>query len=190
MPPERTDTELIQATLRGEQAAYEQLVRKYQERLFKAVLPVARRRVDAEDLVQEAFLRAYMSLHAFEGRSSFYTWLYRIAINLALGRRRRAPPVVWLEEVSRSAGAEPADGSEWPGERLVREERLAEVRAAVANLEAGQRAAWVLRAVHGFDYRKIGSVLGVNIGTVRSRLHRARRHLQCALQPTVEPALA
>jgi RNA polymerase sigma-70 factor (ECF subfamily) len=178
----QTEAELVQAAARGDGEAYEQLVRKYQDRLFTTVMHMVRRRVEAEDIVQDAFLQAYANLPAFQGKCGFYTWLYRIAMNLALSRRRRARPVFSLEENREAIGEEPADRGEAPPDKMVREERLAEIQAAVANLDADQRAVLVLRAVEGFDYRTIGLVLGLNVGTVRSRLHRARMKVRSALQ--------
>ena len=179
----QTESELVQAAARGDREAYEQLVRMYQNRLLSAVTNMVRRSVEAEDIVQDAFLQAYANLRTFEGKCGFYTWIYRIALNLVLSRRRRRTrPVFSLDESRELTGDEPTDRSESAADRMVREESLAEIQAAVANLDADQRDVLVLRAVEGFDYRTIGSVLGLNVGTVRSRLHRARMNVRCALE--------
>jgi len=182
MQLDQTEPELVQAAARGDREAYGYLVRKYQERLLAAVMQMVRQRVEAEDIVQDTFLQAYANLRKFEGKCAFYTWIYRIAMNLVLSRRRRARPVLSLDENSGVLADEPTDRSGSPADRIVREENLSEIRMAVANLDEDQRAVLVLRAVEGFDYRTIGSLLGLNVGTVRSRLHRARMSIRCALQ--------
>jgi RNA polymerase sigma-70 factor (ECF subfamily) len=178
-----SDSELIDATLRGDRDAYGHLVRRYQDRLFNSMVHTVRCQAEAEDIVQEAFVRAYTKLGTFQGNSSFLTWLYRIAMNVAVTRRRRTHATMSLDVWARSGG--PQDRSEQPCEELDRRERMAQIQAALAKLDQDQRAVLVLRAIDGWDYQTIAQVLGVNIGTVRSRLHRARRKLRQYLGPLV-----
>jgi RNA polymerase sigma-70 factor (ECF subfamily) len=172
----------VAAAVQGNREAYGQLVRKYQDRLMTTVYHVVQDRADAEDLCQEAFLRAYVHLRSFAGRSTFFTWLCRIALNLAIGERRRRARMPFLERTTQSTGEEPADRGDLPGDRLVRQESLSQIQRALAALAPDQRAVLVLRAVDGLNYQEISRVLDLNVGTVRSRLHRARMELRDLLQ--------
>lgn len=172
------DAELIFATRRGDKAAYGALVRKYQDRLFTALVHVCGGREEAEDAAQDAFVQAFLKLASFEGQSSFYTWLYRIAFNTAISRRRRQRPDVSVDRSREIAGHEPTDGREGVEEQLLRQERAAMVQQALGQLNAEHRAILVLREMEGCDYDAIAEILDLPIGTVRSRLHRARQQLK------------
>lgn len=172
------DAQLILATKRGDHAAFGQLVRKYQDRLFTALVHVCGGREEAEDTAQDAFVQAYLKLASFEGQSSFYTWLYRIAFNTAISRRRRLRPDVSVERSRELTGNEPADDSEGAEELLLRQERAKMVHQALSQLNAEHRAILVLRELEGCDYDAIASILDLPAGTVRSRLHRARLQLR------------
>jgi RNA polymerase sigma-70 factor (ECF subfamily) len=172
------DAQLILATRRGEPAAFGQLVRKYQDRLFTALVHVCGGREEAEDTAQDAFVQAYLKLASFEGQSSFYTWLYRIAFNTAISRRRRMRPDVSIDRGRELTGHEPADGSEGAEELLLRQERATMVQQALNQLNAEHRAILVLREMEGCDYDAIAEILELPVGTVRSRLHRARLQLK------------
>ena len=182
MIQKETETGLLAAAVQGNRDAYGQLVRKYQDRLLATVYRVVQDRADAEDLCQEAFLQAYMHLGTFAGRSAFYTWLCRIALNLAIGQLRRGPRRPSLEWTHQSTHGEPADRGDLPGDRLVRQESLSQIRKALAALEPDQRTVVVLRVVDGLNYQEIAQTLDVKLGTVRSRLHRARTQLRDLLQ--------
>ncbi|HEX5102641.1 MAG TPA: sigma-70 family RNA polymerase sigma factor [Pirellulaceae bacterium] len=172
------DSRWIEAARRGDPTAFGQLVRKYQDRLVTALLYVCGSHDEAEDVAQEAFVHAYVKLASFEGASAFYTWLYRIAINAAISRRRRRREEESVEEQRDRLGREPQDGGEGAEERLLREERAVLVRRALGRLSDEHRAILVLREVDGCDYEQIAAILDVPVGTVRSRLHRARLHLK------------
>jgi RNA polymerase sigma-70 factor (ECF subfamily) len=182
MRPTINDETLIEAVLGGNREAYGQLVAKYQPRLLRVVTQMVRHHAEAEDLVQEAFLQAYTHLNTFQQKSSFFTWLYRIAVNLVISQRRRKRPAVSLDALRDVAGEEPADRHELPADRLLRLERSTALRAALAKLDADHQDVLVLRAVQGFEYREIGTLLGLKMGTVRSRLHRARLSLRLSLE--------
>lgn len=179
------DHELIAGTLRGDSAAFGGLVRKYQDRLLTAVTHVAGSRVEAEDVVQDAFVQAYLKLPTFAGGSSFYTWLYRIALNGAISRRRKRGGAT-VEHTRDLAGNEPAAASEPPADRLLRHERAAQVRRALSELPDEFRVVLVLREMEGCDYDTIARILELPIGTVRSRLHRARLQLKTQLTLVLE----
>ena len=172
------DAQLILATQRGDQAAFGQLVRKYQDRLFTALVHVCGGREEAEDTAQDAFVQAYRKLASFEGQSSFYTWLYRIAFNTAISRKRRLRPELSVDRSRELTGAEPTDGSEGAEDLLLRQERATMVQLALAQLGAEHRAILVLREMEGCDYDAIADILQLPVGTVRSRLHRARLQLK------------
>jgi RNA polymerase sigma-70 factor, ECF subfamily len=173
---------LVAAAARGNRQAYEQLVRKYQDRLMITVGRVVRDRSDAEDVCQEAFLRAFVHLPTFTGRSAFFTWLCRIALNVAIGEHRRRARAPFRELQADTARQEPIDRGDLPGDRLMRRESVSRIQQALAALPPDQRAVLMLRAVNGLNYHEISRRLDLNIGTVRSRLHRARQELRDLLQ--------
>jgi RNA polymerase sigma-70 factor (ECF subfamily) len=158
------------------------LVRRYQERLLAAMTGVCGAVQEAEDVVQEAFLQAYCKLDGFRRESRFYTWLYRIAFNLSVNRRRRRRPLWNSERATGTEGGDVVDPAPGPEEALERTERAEQLRAGIARLPTEFREVLVLRELEGFCYETISEVLGLPIGTVRSRLHRARQQLRDELQ--------
>ncbi len=175
---EQDDAKLIDDALGGDSAAFGLLVRKYQDRLFTALVYVSGSKDDAEDVAQEAFTQAYLKLASFERQSLFYTWLYRIAFNTAISRRRRKRIESSVEQTKHATGDEPADRSEQPEDRLLRQERAALLERALGELSAEHRAILVLREMEGCEYEEISRILELPVGTVRSRLHRARLQLK------------
>jgi RNA polymerase sigma-70 factor (ECF subfamily) len=168
------DQHLIERSLGGDTTAYGQLVRRYQDRLFTGLVHVVSCREEAEDVVQDTFVQAMLKLRTFRGDSSFFTWLYRIAVNIALHRHRRRRPETSLDAARVQTGDDPVDPGDNPQDRLVREERAADIQRALAQLTEEFRLVLVLRDLEGFDYQSIAKILDVSLGTVRSRLHRAR----------------
>jgi RNA polymerase sigma-70 factor, ECF subfamily len=175
---EQTDRQLIQASCRGDAAAFGSLVRKYQDRLVTALLHICGTPDEAEDVAQEAFVQAYVKLKSFAGESAFYTWLYRIAINGAISRRRRRREETSVDANREQHGLEPLDDGEQAEDRLLREERAVQVQRALSRLSDEHRAILVLREIDDCDYDKIAQILDLPVGTVRSRLHRARLQLK------------
>ena len=175
---EQQDRQLIQAACQGDTAAFGGLVRKYQDRLCMALLHICGSLDDAEDVAQEAFVQSYLKIHTFVGDSAFYTWLYRIAVNTAISRRRRKRQETSVDTSRESFGHEILDDAERADERLLREERAVQVRQALARLSDEHRAILVLREIEGCDYDQIAQILNLPVGTVRSRLHRARLQLK------------
>ncbi len=168
------ETELIEQALAGDSSAFGQLVRRYQDRLFTSVVHVVGQREEAEDIVQDAFVQAFLKLNSFRRRSSFYTWLYRIAFNQAFNRRRRARPEISIDQTPSGVRTELADSADAPTEQILRRERAEQIRRALDGLDEEYRSVLVLREIDGFDYAAIAQVLDIKVGTVRSRLHRAR----------------
>lgn len=174
------DRRLIRDTLSGQSAAYGELVRRYQDRLFNAVLRVVGKPEDAADVVQDAFVNAYQSLRSFQGDAEFFTWLYRIAFNAAISWRRRQRNTLSLDaERGGLSIAEPADESRdiRPGEAMERREEEERIAAALAKVSDDHREVLVLKDLEGLKYDAIAEILDIPIGTVRSRLHRARLEL-------------
>jgi RNA polymerase sigma-70 factor (ECF subfamily) len=181
------DGELVQRVVRGDAAAFGPLVQRYQDRLYNTVYRMVGSAEDARDLVQDVFVKAYENLATFQGTSSLYTWLFRIAVNASLSHRRKRRTV----RVVRTGEGEDGDGSDgWPDRdlqdpagRLLAAETEAAVQQALDSLDEEHRTVVVLRDVQHCDYREMAEILGVPAGTVKSRLHRARLLLRDKLQP-------
>lgn len=182
----KDDSQLIDEAKGGDTAAFGQLVCKHQDRLYNTIVHVVGCRVEAEDVVQDAFVQAFLKLDSFQGNSAFYTWLYRIAFNAAVSRRRRKRVELSVEQNRELTGYEPLDNGDAPTERLEREERAGQVQAALATLTQEHRAILVLREMEGCCYETIADVLDLPVGTVRSRLHRARLQLREQLKEVLE----
>lgn len=179
------DRRLIEQSLAGNGDAFGRLVRRHQDRLYNAVYRVLDHPDDAQDVVQEAFVHAYQSLASFKGDSEFFTWLYRIAFNTAVSLRRKNRARVRLLAVpDGEALPDPADTSAdaRPGAALERDEDEARLRAALSRLSPEHRQALVLKDIEGQKYEEIAEATGVPVGTVRSRLHRARLELREILE--------
>lgn len=178
------DRKLIDECLNGQPNSFGALVLRYQDRLFRALVCIVSDPEDAYDAAQDAFLNAYLSLHSFKGDSEFYTWLYRIAFNAAISQKRKKRPVVSLDQ-SRNGQTipEPSDNSIGvrPDERMEQSEDDAQLHEAIQRLSAEHRSVLVLKDIDGMKYEEIAEFLKVPIGTVRSRLHRARLELKILL---------
>ena len=175
---------LIRQAQQGDRDAFGQLVRRCQDRLFTSIFHLVGQSGEAEDIVQDTMVQAYVKLGAFRGDSNFYTWVYRIALNVASDRHRKRKPEQSTDWTQQVAGGEPIDPGEAPGARLQRIERADQVRRALGQLSAEFRQILILREVEDFDYATIAGLLQVSVGTVRSRLHRARAALRRQLERT------
>src|SRR5690606_32206665 len=133
------DSDLIADALAGNRAAFGALVRRYQDRLFAAMVQVTGSPEEAEDVVQDAFVRAFIKLDTFQNNSQFFTWLYRIAFNSALSRIRRRRGTASLDQVRESVGDEPVDAGGGPDQRLLRDEQVSMVHAALQRLSEDHR---------------------------------------------------
>lgn len=180
------DDQLIQTALSGDSAAFGELVRRHQDRLYNTMLHVIGSAEDARDVVQDAFVKAFLKLETFQQTSAFYTWLYRIAFNTAMSRARRRRPMASID-LRRECGDEPLDRGSPAGERLEQEELARQIQAALATLSEEHRAVVSLRDIEGCDYEQIADILEIPVGTVRSRLHRARLQLREQLKEVFEP---
>jgi RNA polymerase sigma-70 factor (ECF subfamily) len=190
-----SDAELIERFKRGDRRAFEMLVVKYQRRIERLIARMVRDTDLVPDIAQETFIRAYRALPQFRGESAFYTWLYRIAVNSAkkaLSDMKRDPVMVEAaftqrdddDETSR-AGAELTDG-ETPESLLASKEIAATVNAAIEALSEDLRQAITLREIEGLSYEEIADAMNCPIGTVRSRIFRAREAIAERLRPHIE----
>ena len=187
-----TDLEAVTRAAKGDHEAFRVLVERYQDRAYGLALRVMRDEEQARDVLQDAFLKAYRSLDRFEGRSSFYTWFYRVVMNLCIDAKRRRPAgrmVEWDEahalETPIGTGLDAVDParhqSEGPAGDLERAELRETLQRAIEKLPDDARQTLVLREVDGLTYSEIAKLLGIPKGTVMSRLHHARRRLRALL---------
>lgn len=176
------DSQLIERTLAGDRSAYSELVMRHQDRLYSSMLGVTGCAEEAEDVVQDAFVRAFVKLESFQQSSQFFTWLYRIAFNTALSRHRRRKNRVSLDHTRETTGLEPVDDADAPDEPMMRRERVEMVRLAMSQLSDEHRTILVLREMDENPYETIAEILEISIGTVRSRLSRARHQLKLTLE--------
>lgn len=186
------DNSLIEACRAGRTEAFGVLVRRHQDRLYPTMLRLTGSVDDALDLLQDAFLRAFEKLDKFQGESSFYTWVYRIAVNLALSGRRRRKVSVRFRGSGPGEPLDPPDRSSLsdPTLPLERAERDDLIQSALNALADDHRVVVVMKEFDGLRYEEIAAILGVPIGTVRSRLHRARLDLRERLKGVVAEGAA
>lgn len=180
------DRRLIAEVLAGNSAAFGELVLRYQDRLYNVAYRVLGNADDAADVVQDVFVNAYQSLSAFKGDSELFTWLYRIAFNTAISFKRRRRGVLRLDGYGDGEGSyDPPDRATdtAPDAGMERSEDERVLTDAIAKLSGEHRTVLVLKDLDGLKYEEIAEVMGVPIGTVRSRLHRARLELKSLLDP-------
>ncbi len=178
-----TDRELVERAKQGGQDAFERLVLDNQNRVYSLALRLTGDREEAADLSQEAFVKAWQGLGSFQGESSFATWVYRLAANLCIdhlrkkSRRRGVEPSVSLDDPD-SGWAEPADWEQDPQRLLEKSERGRALARGLGRLPAEHREILVLRELSGLSYREIAQKLDLDLGTVKSRIARARLSLR------------
>ena len=192
MTDREVDQQLVERVQRGDKHAFDLLVSKYQRKLGRLISRFVRDTAEAEDVTQDAFIKAYRALPGFRGESAFYTWLYRIGINTAknylLASKRRAP-------TSTSFDAEESESFEeasllrevnTPENELMSKQVVGVVQASLQQLPEDLRSALMLREIEGLSYEEIASVMNCPIGTVRSRIFRAREAIAENLRPLLE----
>jgi RNA polymerase sigma-70 factor (ECF subfamily) len=192
---EESDLVLVKRVQRGDKSAFDLLVRKYQHKVVKLVLRYVRNPAEAEDIAQEAFIKAYRALPQFRGDSAFYTWMYRIAINTAknsLASRDRSPIAYDLDltdpEESHSVQTKLQDPDTPEGMALTEEIRGI-VNSAIEGLPEELKTAIVLRELDGLSYEEIAAAMECPVGTVRSRIFRAREAIDKRLREVFEGGL-
>jgi RNA polymerase sigma-70 factor, ECF subfamily len=172
------DLQLIDETLNGNSSSFGRLVTCYQDRLYNTLVHVTGSTEEARDVCQDAFVQAFVKLKTFHRNSAFYTWLYRIALNMAISRGRKRRPAISVEQHRQATGEDPVATDDMPADRIERQERIDQVRAALRMLDDEFRTVLVLREIDGHSYDVIAEMLDLPLGTVRSRLHRARMELR------------
>lgn len=186
IPADVPDERLVARAAEGEVAAFEALVRRHADRLYGVLLKITSDSGDAEDALQETFVRAWRSVSKFERRSSFFTWLYRIGVNEAKRRVERRPPPEMAatpdDELDRIRDRRPH-----PDQQAERRELLDALDSAVKRLEPEYRLPLVLRDIEGFSTREAAAIMDLGEAAFKSRLHRARMSVRETLEPLLEP---
>ncbi len=185
-----SDQSLIDQTLAGRREAFGQLVERYQHRLYHGLLHALGSAEDAQDVAQDAFVNAFEKLASFKGQAAFYSWLFRIALNAGVSAKRKTRRMTASVEARREAtGLEPTDDdpSNEPSHAMHVSDRQRLVRQALSELSDEFRTALVLKEMDGMSYEEIATVVDVPLGTVRSRIHRARLELRAKLGMLLKP---
>jgi RNA polymerase sigma-70 factor, ECF subfamily len=187
------DLELVNQCRTGDQAAFKELVERYQRKVYQIAFGLVRNREDALDITQEAFIRVHRYLENFKGSSSFYTWVYRIVVNLCIDHLRKDEKMQTLDydDSLEHAGApeqelQPSQAETLPGEVLDRKELRGQIRQALEALSPTHRAIIIMREVEDLSYSEMAEIMNCSKGTIMSRLFHARRRLQQALLTTME----
>ncbi len=188
---EQLDEDLVRRVQRGDKSAFDFLVIKYQHKIIQLVNRYVKDPSEAQDVAQEAFIKAYRALGSFRGEATFYTWLYRIAINTAknylLSRaRRNANYQVDIQEAEVLENAPQLQGLETPERLLLNQEIIDVINAAIDELPEEMRTAIILREFDGMSYEEIAEAMDCPVGTVRSRIFRAREAIDTKLNPLLE----
>jgi len=195
MAPDTSDLALVRRVQHGDKGAFDALVLKYQHKVVKLVMRYVRNPAEAEDITQEAFIKAYRALPQFRGDSAFYTWLYRIAINTAKNAivSRDRNPVDFDLDLQNSEESYDMQGrlkdSETPEALVLTEEIRSTVNSAIDALPEDLRTAIVLRELEGLSYEEIAAAMDCPVGTVRSRIFRAREAIDRRLREVFEGGL-
>ncbi len=186
------DQQLVERAQRGDKQAFEMLVAKYQRKLWRLLSRFIRDPAEVEDVAQESFIKAYRALPSFRGDSAFYTWLYRIGINTAknylVAMGRRAPTTTGFdsEEAESFENGEQLRDINTPESMLMSKQIAATVNETMAELPEELRTAITLREIEGLSYEEIAGIMNCPIGTVRSRIFRAREAIAAKLRPLIE----
>lgn len=191
MGEKNNDLMLIKCVQAGDKSAYDVLIRKYQHKIIKLISRYVHDPEAAQDVAQEAFLKAYRGLSRFRGESAFYTWLYRIAINTAknhlVAQSRRMPDYkVDAQEAEYYDGASALQENDTPERELLKDEIERTVYRAIKDLPDDLKTAITLRELEGMSYDEIAQAMDCPIGTVRSRIFRAREAIDRYLQPLLD----
>jgi RNA polymerase sigma-70 factor (ECF subfamily) len=185
---EHLDEELVARVQQGDKKAYDLLVIKYQHKIVQLVNRYLKDPSEAQDVAQEAFIKAYRAIGSFRGDSTFYTWLYRIAINTAknylVSRNRRSSQFeVDIQDAEATENAPQLQGIDTPERLLMNDEIAKAIRSAIDNLPDEMRTAIMLREFEGMSYEEIAEAMDCPVGTVRSRIFRAREAIDNKLNP-------
>lgn len=176
------DKDLVHRTQDGDLSAFNHLVAKYRNRVVGVATRMLGDRVEAEDVAQDVFVKAYRGLGRFQGEALFSTWLYRITANSCLNQRRRRRPEAQISEGADDPELFLSDPSSNPHHLLEQKELKIFLEKSIQSLPEEQRIVLILRDIEGLSYEAIADALGLELGTVRSRLHRARLQIQARIK--------
>ena len=191
-PDRAVDQKLVEKAQKGDKKAFGMLVEKYQRRLNRLLSRMVRDQSEIEDIVQDSFIKAYRAINNFRGDSAFYTWLYRIGINTAknhlvkLGKRPKAMNEVEIEEIENFEDAPDLRNHETPESTMMSSQIVASVNQTIEALPNELKEAISLREMDGLSYEEIADLMNCPIGTVRSRIFRAREVIAEKLKPLIE----
>ena len=191
-PEREIDQVLVDKAQKGDKQAFGVLVEKYNKKLFRLLSRMVRDQSEIEDIVQDSFIKAYRAINNFRGDSAFYTWLYRIGVNtaknhlMALSRRPKAMNDVELEDIENFDDAGDLRSYETPESALMTKEIAATVNETIEQLPEELKSAITLREIDGLSYEEIAEIMDCPIGTVRSRIFRARESIAEKLKPLIE----
>ena len=191
-PEREIDQVLVEKAQKGDKQAFGVLLEKYNKKLFRLLSRMVRDQSEIEDIVQDSFIKAYRAINNFRGDSAFYTWLYRIGVNtaknhlMALSRRPKAMNDVELEDIENFDDAGDLRSYETPESALMTKEIAATVNETIEQLPEELKSAITLREIDGLSYEEIAEIMDCPIGTVRSRIFRARESIAEKLKPLIE----
>ncbi len=199
LSPKEEDLLLVKRFQEGDARAFDELVVRYQGKVYMNAYAMVNNPQDARELAQEVFIRVHRHLHSFEGTASFYTWVYRITRNICIDFYRKAKMRKAEYNDARAHGTEPEESifpvvssasRETPTGRLLREELRRKIQDAMDKLSEKHREVLILRELDGLSYQEIADIAGVSIGTVMSRLFHARKNMQSRLAPYLGRAVS
>ena len=191
-PEREIDQKLVEKSQKGDKQAFGVLVEKYHKKLYRLLSRMVRDQSEIEDIVQDSFIKAYRAINNFRGDSAFYTWLYRIGVNTAknhlmsLGRRPKAMNEVEIEDIEIFDEASDSRSYETPESSMMTKEIAQTVNETIEHLPEELRSAITLREMDGLSYEEIAEIMDCPIGTVRSRIFRARESIAEKLKPLIE----
>jgi RNA polymerase sigma-70 factor (ECF subfamily) len=179
------ETEMISRCQQGDQEALKKIYDKYHKKVYRIAYGVVRQREDALDIVQEVFIKLFRSIKNFQGRSHFYTYLYRMVMNTSIDHARKSGKK-FASSLDEEGSFEPSDGAEKGPERVFLQKELEErVKRAMDKLPAEQKAALIFRDIEGLSYQEMAEAMRCSIGTIMSRLHYGRKKMQELLKDYV-----
>ena len=179
LPEDMNEDKLITRAAKGDASAFNELLGMHEKKMYAVCLRMCANTEDAQDCLQEAMLRIFRSISSFKGQSTFSTWVYRVTMNTCLDelRKKKNKQSTSLDGLLET-GWSPANEDDTPERHAIAGEKREAIRSAIAELPEDMRSAIVLRDVQGFSYDEISSILGINVGTIKSRISRGREKLR------------
>jgi RNA polymerase sigma factor (sigma-70 family) len=180
----RSDFELVQEVRNGRRQAFTELMRRYQERVYWVTRRIVGNHADADDVTQDTFVKAYLALGDFRGESGFFTWLYRIAVNLSLNAVRKRQVINYIQESALLSRLLPSDSD--PSRGIEEQQLDTMLQRAIATLPEKQRAVFVLRYYEQLSYEEIGRILKTSVGGLKANYFHALKKIQGILRNEIQ----